>query len=114
MKISKEELYHFNCRYCGKWWSIGDAPIEERKDWWYCPWCGERQDEDKAMIRLSERACVICCSNTLDKDFVGVCSSCHKSTEVRARGSLRTTIGAALENVPVEVHQCDCSDCIPR
>ena len=35
---SVEELHHFSCKDCKKWWSIGDAPSE--KDKWYCPWCG--------------------------------------------------------------------------
>lgn len=34
---SVENLVHFNCPYCQKWWSVGDAP-EEKKDW-SCPWC---------------------------------------------------------------------------
>lgn len=38
-KISKETLYHFSCKECHKWWSIGDAP-EDKKDW-FCPWCGK-------------------------------------------------------------------------
>ena len=33
-----EQLYHFGCAQCGKWWTIGDAPVSKKK--WYCPWCG--------------------------------------------------------------------------
>jgi len=38
---SKEELHHFNCKECKKWWTIGDAP--EDKEEWFCPWCGKKQ-----------------------------------------------------------------------
>lgn len=34
-----EELHHFSCYKCHKWWTVGDAP-EDKQDW-YCPWCGE-------------------------------------------------------------------------
>jgi predicted RNA-binding Zn-ribbon protein involved in translation (DUF1610 family) len=40
LKISVEKLHHFQCPLCSKWWSIGDAPVEQRTGW-YCPWCGE-------------------------------------------------------------------------
>lgn len=42
VKISKELLIHFQCEKCGKWWSVSEAPIEEKNVWW-CPWCGEEQ-----------------------------------------------------------------------
>ena len=34
--VSKEELFHFNCSLCKKWWSISDPKeiIEGRT--WYC------------------------------------------------------------------------------
>ncbi|MBU6321143.1 hypothetical protein KGO04_01205 [Patescibacteria group bacterium] len=35
---SVEKLSHFRCAHCGKWWSVGDAPLA-KKVWW-CPWCG--------------------------------------------------------------------------
>lgn len=41
-KISKksiELLHHFQCIFCNKWWSVGDAPDD--KDKWFCPWCGK-------------------------------------------------------------------------
>ena len=40
-KVSKEDLYHFQCpsEECRKWWTVGDAPLDKRK--WYCPWCGD-------------------------------------------------------------------------
>jgi len=41
MLTSLEKLIHFQCDHCEKWWSIGDAPIEEKKEW-FCPWCGEK------------------------------------------------------------------------
>jgi hypothetical protein len=41
---SIEELGHFSCRECEKWWSIGDAP-ESKRDW-FCPWCGEENTYD--------------------------------------------------------------------
>lgn len=38
MKRSFENLSHFKCDSCDKWWCIGDAPVD-KKEWW-CPWCG--------------------------------------------------------------------------
>ncbi len=38
---SIEQLSHFWCIECKKWWSIGDAP-KTKKDW-FCPWCGLKQ-----------------------------------------------------------------------
>ena len=38
---SLERLSHFNCGYCHKWWSIGDAP---ERTTWFCPWCGKEQE----------------------------------------------------------------------
>ena len=38
-KMSVELLSHFNCKSCNGWWSIGDAVLEDRADW-FCPWCG--------------------------------------------------------------------------
>jgi len=37
-----EGLYHFNCGYadCRKWFSIGDADIDEVRG---CPWCLREQ-----------------------------------------------------------------------
>jgi hypothetical protein len=40
---SIEQLSHFLCTFCNKWWSIGDAPIEKKK--WFCPWCGKQNVE---------------------------------------------------------------------
>ncbi|MEX0652002.1 MAG: hypothetical protein WD153_00875 [Candidatus Paceibacterota bacterium] len=40
---SKEELHHFQCDICKKWWTIGDAP--EDKVEWFCSWCGEKQNQ---------------------------------------------------------------------
>ena len=40
VKISVERLVHFNCGYCDKWWSVGDAP--EDKTEWFCAWRGEK------------------------------------------------------------------------
>jgi predicted RNA-binding Zn-ribbon protein involved in translation (DUF1610 family) len=39
-KLSQEQLSHFRCGFCDKWWSIGDAP---KKNKWFCPWCGKEQ-----------------------------------------------------------------------
>lgn len=39
--FSVELLVHFNCGACGKWWSVGDAPVEKTN--WFCPWCGHEQ-----------------------------------------------------------------------
>jgi hypothetical protein len=33
-----EELHHFQCGKCKKWWTIGDAPKAKKN--WFCPWCG--------------------------------------------------------------------------
>lgn len=38
-KKSTELLTHFNCYYCKKWWSVGDAP--KNKKIWYCAWCAK-------------------------------------------------------------------------
>lgn len=38
---SLEQLNHFRCGACKKWWSIGDCP-KNKKDW-FCPWCGCKQ-----------------------------------------------------------------------
>jgi len=35
---SIEQLNHFRCGTCNKWWSVGDAPLSKKV--WYCPWCG--------------------------------------------------------------------------
>jgi hypothetical protein len=42
---SLEMLWHFRWGYCGKWWSIGDAPVD--KVIWWCPWCGKRNEYEK-------------------------------------------------------------------
>lgn len=39
---SVEELHHFSCAACNKWWTVGDAPREKLE--WYCPWCGNVQE----------------------------------------------------------------------
>lgn len=39
--VYKENLYHFLCGNCKKWFSIGDwEPVEQL----YCPHCGKKQD----------------------------------------------------------------------
>jgi ribosomal protein S27AE len=40
-KYFNEQIRHFSCGKCQKWWSIGDAP--EKRNEWFCPWCGENQ-----------------------------------------------------------------------
>jgi transcription elongation factor Elf1 len=35
---SIEQLSHFRCGKCNKWWSVGDAPLSKKV--WHCPWCG--------------------------------------------------------------------------
>lgn len=37
---SIETLYHFNCGFGTKWWSIGDFDIT-KKNTIICPYCGE-------------------------------------------------------------------------
>jgi hypothetical protein len=34
---------------CGKWWSVGDAPI--KKTAWFCPWCGKKDSYPAAVLR---------------------------------------------------------------
>jgi len=36
-----EQIRHFSCGVCRKWWSIGDAP--KGRNEWFCPWCGNKQ-----------------------------------------------------------------------
>ncbi len=43
---SLEVLSHFSCGRCSKWWSIGDAVLEDRTEW-FCPWCGIMNKFDK-------------------------------------------------------------------
>lgn len=38
MQRSDEQLSHFHCEACGKWFAIGDP---EYRSAWYCPWCGD-------------------------------------------------------------------------
>ena len=40
IKFSVEELFHFNCGFCKRWWTVGDwEPVEVMA----CPHCGNRQ-----------------------------------------------------------------------
>jgi hypothetical protein len=48
-KVSIEKLSHYQCKYCEKWWSIGDAP-ENRA--WFCPWCGIRLEAEEKEIPI--------------------------------------------------------------
>jgi len=41
LKVHKEEIYHFTCSECKKWWSVADAPKQKKR--WFCPWCGTKQ-----------------------------------------------------------------------
>lgn len=43
-KYSIEELYHFQCCICTKWWTIGDC---SQLNQIYCPWCGAKADAEK-------------------------------------------------------------------
>ncbi|MBU6427170.1 hypothetical protein KGQ27_02925 [Patescibacteria group bacterium] len=45
IKIAEEILSHFCCGFCGKWWTIGDAP--KKRKMWFCPWCGKKTDFTK-------------------------------------------------------------------
>lgn len=40
-KYTVEQLVHYQCEICNKWWSIGDAPIKRKE--WFCPWCSHKQ-----------------------------------------------------------------------
>ena len=44
--VSIEVLSHFRCGECKGWWSIGDAVLREKSDW-FCPWCGVKNIFDK-------------------------------------------------------------------
>ena len=44
--MSVEILSHFKCDGCNGWWSIGDAVLEDRADW-FCPWCGMKNTFEK-------------------------------------------------------------------
>ena len=46
MSYSIEKIVHFRCNNCDKWWSVGDAPIEETSGW-YCTWCGVFQKPEE-------------------------------------------------------------------
>jgi hypothetical protein len=37
--VALERLVHFRCVACDQWWSVSDAPIHEKAEW-FCPWCG--------------------------------------------------------------------------
>jgi len=39
--FSVEQLVHFNCSLCLKWWSIGDYTFEKTE--MICPHCGKLQ-----------------------------------------------------------------------
>jgi hypothetical protein len=51
--LSHENLTHFNCPICEKWWSIGDA-AEPGRDHWYCPWCGALLSDNPEYIFMDE------------------------------------------------------------
>ena len=43
MRYSHEIIYHFTCDKCELWWSIAGTNINvEKKQAWYCPWCGHK------------------------------------------------------------------------
>jgi DNA-directed RNA polymerase subunit RPC12/RpoP len=42
-KFSVEQLFHFNCGECKKWWSIGDFHLL-KQDEISCPHCGYKTD----------------------------------------------------------------------
>jgi len=44
-----EELHHFQCGECKKWWAIGDAP--KAKNDWFCPWCGTMESGIKKSLK---------------------------------------------------------------
>jgi len=44
-KRTTENLHHFSCAFCQKWWTIGDAPND--KEDWFCPWCGEKNTYER-------------------------------------------------------------------
>ncbi|MFA4819275.1 MAG: hypothetical protein WC621_05555 [Patescibacteria group bacterium] len=50
-KKSREELTHFKCGVCSKWWTIGDAP---RQPTWFCPWCGVKQHFKPALAKRGQ------------------------------------------------------------
>jgi uncharacterized paraquat-inducible protein A len=46
MTHSVEKLSHFSCGKCNMWWSVGDAPLDRKKEW-YCTWCGTKQEVEE-------------------------------------------------------------------
>mgnify|MGYP001594402500 CR=1 FL=1 len=54
-QISIEQLSHFICGVCGKWWTIGDAPVNKKQ--WFCPWCGVKQNmlSTSKMAKISQK-----------------------------------------------------------
>ena len=44
--MSVEVLSHFRCEDCKGWWSIGDAILHDKTDW-FCPWCGVKNIFEK-------------------------------------------------------------------
>ena len=47
-KVRVEKLFHFNCGYCGKWWTIGDwlpNPFHVLA----CPSCGRQAEVVKSV-----------------------------------------------------------------
>lgn len=47
--ISREELFHFSCKSCAKWWSIA-GPV--RTGSWWCPWCGDYAEHEECEAGL--------------------------------------------------------------
>lgn len=51
ISVYKEDLYHFLCDNCKKWFSIGDwEPVE----YLYCPHCGKKQGIAKSKVEFVE------------------------------------------------------------
>ena len=40
MKYSKEQMYHFTCEECNRWWSDTVENNDVDKKTRLCPWCG--------------------------------------------------------------------------
>ena len=45
MRIDKETIWHFVCKYCSGWWSIASQDAWQPKRL-YCPHCGKINEKE--------------------------------------------------------------------
>lgn len=46
MRVDKETIWHFVCKYCSGWWSIASQDAWQPKRL-YCPHCGKINDKEE-------------------------------------------------------------------